>query len=228
MIRKLESVTRKVRRHGAAATLYEAAVRALGTVADFRILRGVSVARPDPAFLDCAYDATLLDEAGLRAFARDPENELSAEFLDQALQRGDQCYGIVDRGRLAAYGWYAFGPTPIGLPGVVLHYRSGYVYMYKGFTHRDYRGKRLHAIGMTRALAHYLATGYRGIVSYVESTNFDSLKSCFRMGYEAFGTVCLARLPGGWRACSTPGCARYDFRVERSGDARTGGLIFGK
>ena len=228
MHRKLETFARKVKRHGAGATAYEAAVRALGAVADFKVLRGVFVTHPEPAFLECPYVARLIDGQELHEFARDPANEMSRDFLDAALARGDQCYGIVDRGRLAAYGWYAFGPTPIGIPGMLLHFRRGYVYMYKGFTSVDYRGQRLHAIGMTRALAHYLAGGYQGIVSYVESTNFDSLKSCFRMGYGVFGTIYLLRLPGGWRSLATSGCARYDFRVEHSATAGSGGLIFGK
>lgn len=225
---KLDTAKRKIRRHGLAATAYEAAVRALGAVADFRILRGVFVERPDPAFLECRYEAKLLDEAMLRAFARDPASELSQEFLDEALARGDQCYGIVDGDRLAAYGWYAFGPTPIGLPGVVLRFRPGYVYMYKGFTHEAYRGQRLHAIGMTRALAHYVGRGYRGIVSYVEATNFDSLKSCFRMGYAAFGSVYLVRAFGRYRGIATPGCVQYEFRVEPATVSGGAGLIFGK
>ena len=228
MHHKLETVVRKIKRHGIGAATYEAAIRALGAVAAFKILRGVFVSYPEPAFLECPYDAKLIDERALREFARDPANEMSREFLDEALARGDQCYGIVDRGRLAAYGWYAFGPTPIGIPGVMLHYRRGYVYMYKGFTHKDYRGQRLHAIGMTRALAHYLARGRRGIVSYVESTNFDSLKSCFRMGYTVFGTVVIVKVFGRYRSFATPGCKKYDFRVEHTASGGSGGLIFGK
>jgi hypothetical protein len=85
--------------------------------------------------------------------------------------------------------------------------------MYKGFTGRDYRGQRLHAIGMTRALQHYLDGGYGGIVSYVESTNFDSLKSCARMGYRVFGSIYAVELLGRWFAFSSPGCARFGFRV---------------
>ena len=226
MHHKLETAALKIRRHGVAATLYEAAVRAASAVADFKILRGVFVDRPDPAYLACAYEAKLLDEAAVRKFARDPANEMSQEFVDAALARGDQCYAIVDGDRLAAYGWYAFGATPIGLPGVLLYYSPGYVYMYKGFTHGDYRGQRLHAIGMTRALQHYLALGYKGIVSYVESTNFDSLKSCYRMGYTAFGTVYVLRAFGRWRGFSSKGCEQYSFRVLPG--AGTGGLIFGK
>lgn len=228
MHQKLETVARKVKRHGIGAAVHEAAVRALGAVADFKVLRGVFVAHPEPGFLECRYEAKLIEADALREFARDPRNEMSRVFLDEALGRGDQCYGIVDRGRLAAYGWYAFGPTPIGIPGVMLHYRLGYVYMYKGFTHVDYRGQRLHAIGMTRALAHYLARGRRGIVSYVESTNFDSLKSCFRMGYTVFGTVVIVKALGRYRSFATPGCKKYDFRVERAANEGSGGLIFGK
>jgi hypothetical protein len=226
MFAKLETVLRKIRRHGFGATAYEAAVKALGALVDFKILRGVFVDRPDPAFLDCPYRPMLLDAAALRRFAADPANELSQEFLCEAGARGDQCYAICDGERLAAYGWYAFGPTPIGLPGLLLRFRPGYVYMYKGFTHDDYRGQRLHAIGMTHALRHYLGGGYRGIVSYVESTNFDSLKSCFRMGYKAFGTIVVLKAFGRYHAAATPGCAAYEFRVEPSnGDP---GLIFGK
>jgi hypothetical protein len=228
MLRKLDTLRLKLRRHGAAATAYEAAVKALGAVARFKILRGVFVDRPDQAFLECPYQPILLDEAALRRFAQDPANELSQEFIDEATVRGDQCYAICDGERLAAYGWYAFGATPIGLPGVLLHYRSGYVYMYKGFTHSDYRGKRLHAIGMTHALRHYLSKGYKGIVSYVESINFDSLKSCFRMGYSVFGTVYVVRAFGRYYGFSTPGCRQYAFRVERAAGAAAPALIFGK
>jgi hypothetical protein len=100
--------------------------------------------------------------------------------------------------------------------------------MYKGFTHNDYRGKRLHAIGMTRALQHYLSIGYKGIVSYVESINFDSLKSCFRMGYSVFGTVYVFQAFGRYYGLSTPGCRKYAFRVERVAGPAPSTLIFGK
>lgn len=220
----------KVKRHGVANTAYLVAVKSLAQVADFRILRGVFVAQPDAAFLACPapYEARILGEAELRRFAQDPANELSDEFLDEALARGDQCYAIVHGDRLAAYGWYAFGPTPIGLPGLLLHYRTDCVYMYKGFTHNEHRGKRLHAIGMTRALQHYLSKGYEGIVSYVESINFDSLKSCFRMGYFVFGSVYIVNALGRYFSYSTPGCGEYAFRVERAPVSSAAGVVFGK
>jgi hypothetical protein len=65
-------------------------------------------------------------------------------------------------------------------------------------------------------------------VSYVESINFDSLKSCFRMGYSVFGTVYVVKVFGRYLSFSTPGCSKYDFRVERAGGRDATGLIFGK
>ncbi|HYI85673.1 MAG TPA: hypothetical protein VEX61_01125, partial [Burkholderiales bacterium] len=55
--------------------------------------------------------------------------------------------------------------------------------------------------------------GYRGIVSYVESTNFDSLKSCLRMGYGVFGSVYVVRVFGRYFAWASPGCDAFGFRV---------------
>jgi hypothetical protein len=209
----LREVIKRIGRHGLAATLYYAALRALAQVAEFRILRGLWIERPDPAFLECEYYAAeFLSHDRLRAYARVPAIDISEQFLSHALARGDECYGICDGQTLASYGWYAKGRTPISSELDVV-FGSGYVYMYKGFTDDNYRGQRLHAIGMTRALQHYLANGQRGIVSYVESTNFDSLKSCFRMGYEAFGTVYLVKLFGRWLSFSSPGCRRFGFAV---------------
>jgi L-amino acid N-acyltransferase YncA len=85
--------------------------------------------------------------------------------------------------------------------------------MYKGFTGERYRGKRLHAIGMTRALDEYLKRGYRGLVSYVESTNFDSLKSCDRMGYRVFGSIYVVSLFGRHFSFASSGCKPFGFKL---------------
>jgi hypothetical protein len=66
---------------------------------------------------------------------------------------------------------------------------------------------------MTMALQHYLSRGSRGLVSYVESDNSDSLKSVFRMGYATFGSVYVMRIFGRYLTHSSPGCGRFGFRV---------------
>ena len=226
----LEKGLKKLRRLGPAKALHLAAVRLANLAVDFKILRGVCAERPDPAFLLCpeSYRAGFLPPELLRAFAERPETEMSPQFVEQTAAKGDECFAICDGDTLAAYGWYSTQPTPTGTPGMLLHFSGAYVYMYKGFTDTRYRGQRLHAIGMTLALQHYLGRGYRGLVSYVESTNFDSLKSCFRMGYRQFGSVYMLRIFGRTLAWSSPGCAPFSFRVERSPGARPVDLTLGK
>ena len=226
----LEKSLNKLRRLGLARTLHLAAVRLANLVVHFKILRGVCAGQPDASFLRCpeSYRAGFLFADRLRAFAERPETEMSPEFVEHTIAKGDECYAICDGDTLAAYGWYSTQPTPTGTPGALLHFSREYVYMYKGFTDTRYRGQRLHAIGMTRALEHYLARGHRGLVSYVESTNFDSLKSCFRMGYRQFGSVYVLRVFGRTLAWSSPGCAPFRFRVEASPAPRHASLTLGK
>lgn len=214
----VQKIGGKLQRHGLLNTVYAYALRMLEPLLGLKILRGVHVAKPDPSFLKCTerYTPVFLSAGQLGEYARSPETEISSRFLDEALARGDECYAIREGDSLAAYGWYSFGSTPVGLPDLVLNFSPGYVYMYKGFTDARYRGQRLHAIGMTRALEHYVARGCMGLVSYVEATNFDSLKSCLRMGYSVFGSIYVIRIFGRNYAFSSPGCRRFAFRLDRA------------
>jgi hypothetical protein len=216
----VSSLAQRVKRHGIRNTLHYLVMRALALLGEFKILRGVWVQTPDPRFLEVPdrYTAEFFTPAA------DLDADLSERFLREAAARGDACYGIRQGAALAAYGWYARGPTPVS-DDLSLHFSRDYVYMYKGFTDPRHRGLRLHAIGMTRALAHYRNLGYRGIVSYVESTNFDSLKSCFRMGYAVFGSVYMVKIFGRWLAFSSPGCWRFRFRVVPRGYRLKSGLL---
>ncbi len=202
---------------GLANTLHDLAVRGANRVALLKILKGVMIDRVDPAFLTCPepYRPMFLGEERLRELSRDPANEMPPGFLEDALAKGDECYGFLAGDELAAYGWYTTRPTRLEQPDLQLRFSDEYVYMYKGFTHPRHRGQRLHAIGMTRALQHYLTRGFKGLVSYVESNNFGSLKSCFRMGYVEFGSIYLLSVFGHYLTHSTAGCRPYRFRVER-------------
>jgi len=205
------------RRDGMRRTLYRTALKALNTVATVKILRGVWVETPDAAFLKYPdrFTAGFLPESAIRRFAADPENGMSRDFVDEAVSNGDACYGIMDGPILASYGWYSTQPTRIDLPDLFIDFDKQYVYMYKGYTHPDYRGQRLHAIGMTLALREYRWKEFKGIVSYVESDNFVSLKSSFRMGYIPFGSIYLVHFFDHTFSYSTPGCKRFGFRTVR-------------
>jgi len=212
----LDSIRRSVQHFGVAGTLYDLAYRGINVVLLFKVLKGVVIERVDPAYLACdaRFRCSFLEPERLRALGRDPANGMSPAFLDEALAKGDECYAIMEGDAIASYGWYARTPTAIDPPDLRLHFNAGYVYMYKGFTPPKYRGQRLHAIGMTRALESYLSRGCKGLVSYVEANNFGSLKSVYRMGYVDIGRITLARFAGRYLTRAGRGCRAYGFRVE--------------
>jgi hypothetical protein len=205
-------------RVGLGGTLHDLALRAANRVVLMKILKCMAIERANPAFAGCPdeYHAMFVSQPLLREFGRNPEYELSDRFLDEALAKGDECFGILQGDLLAAYGWYSTGPTRIDPPDLVLHPGGSHVYMYKGFTHAAHRGRRLHAIGMSLALSEYLRRGFDGLVSYVESNNFASLKSTTRMGYQVFGTIAILEAFGVHVARASAGCRARGVRVERA------------
>jgi len=202
---------------GTVKTVEDIGFRLLNKLCFFKILRAIKVERVDPELLKCdeRFQGLLLPESMLRKFSRSPEYQLSEAFLDQALEKGDQCYGFLDGDALASYGWYSNKPTEIAWPGLVFHFDDRYAYMYKAFTHPSYRGHRLHAIGKTRALSSLLTSGYRGLVSYIEWNNFDSLRSNHRMRHADLGTIYLAGIFRDYYFYCDAGCKRNGIRLER-------------
>lgn len=211
----ITSLSQNIRRFGARETLVTLGLRAAERAGGLRVLKVIIARgiRDEYLRLDPGYAHGFLDEPTLREFARDDGGALSDAFLDEALGRGDRCYAIRAGGQLASFGWYARGPTPID-DRATLHFGARHVYMYKGYTHRDHRGRRLHAIGMTWALSQLLAEGVTGMVAYVDAANAASLRSCYRMGFEDVGRLYLLRLRGRTRAVADPGCRALGIHVE--------------
>jgi hypothetical protein len=201
--------------YGVWRTVYRAALKVVNMVVLFKILRCVCVECVDPEFLHYPESLTggFLSEPMIRRFAADDENGMSRAFVEEALAKGDECYGILSQDALVSYGWYSKQPTRIDPPELLLEFSKDYIYMYKGYTHIDSRGQRLHGIGMSLALQHYIANGHKGIVSYIEADNFASINSSLRMGYRIFGSIYIVRALGASLSYATSGCRKFDFRV---------------
>lgn len=210
-----------VTRYGVQAAATNIAYRAACKVIDVTILKGVSLTNNslDRTYVeeDAGYRWRFLDGDTLRRAVRrrGAALEMDEAFLDDALARGDRCYGALDGDTIAAYGWYSTIPTPI-TDDMILHFDSAYAYMYKGYTLREYRGKRLHGIGMARAMDAYVREGRRGLVSVVDAANFASLRSCYRLGYRSFGQLVYARIAGRYFTYATGGCEEYSFYLTPS------------
>ena len=188
---------------------------AVNRVLFFRVLKCIQISEVDPKYLnsDPRFQHRFLDESTLRRFSGDPKYDLSPSFLDEALAKNDQCYGIFEGDRLASFGWYSVEPTNIS-DDLRFHFGKRYVYMYKGFTDSHYRGQRLHALGMTWALKLFRERGAEGLVSYVDSNNFDSLRSCYRMGYRDIGQIYCLQVGDRYWLHSDANCREFGLSVE--------------
>ena len=215
---KLERLRTEVQRAGLWETAIVLGLVAAQRVLDVRVLQIIAVTPPhlrrDYLALDPRFSASFAGRAWLLdRVAADPELEMTPEFVRAAFDRGDRCYVITDGRRIASYGWYSCRSTPI-FGGLMFCFDPAYTYMYKGYTHPDYRGLRLHAIGMSRALAESSGPDCRGLVSFVERTNQSSLKSCYRMGYTGVTKIAVTGSAGAHRTLRLGGRDTPQVAVE--------------
>jgi hypothetical protein len=210
---KLTAIGAKIRRDiqnfGVAKTAYEVLIEGINLCVDFRITKVMKIEAVNPDYLESKEPLQwqFFDESQLFELARNPESKLAERFVQTALEKGDECFGALDGDGLACYGWYSNNPTNDN--GLTVHFSRDFMYMYSGFTVPKYRGMRLHAIGMNRALREYLGRGFKGLISYVNSHNFSSLHSVYRMGYQDIGSVVALKLGGHVFIHTSRGCREH-------------------
>jgi hypothetical protein len=215
LVRLRERLLNDLKAHTVSDTVYDLFYRGVNRLAPLMVLKCIAVHTVDRRFLQApgGYRCEFLDPERLLRLSENPEYQLGRDFLDEAIGKGDQCFAIFDAHRLASYGWYSIKPTKVN-QDLELQFDKRYIYMYNGFTHPNYRGQRLHAIGKTMALDHYLNQGYRGTVSWVEANNVRSLRSCYRMGYRDFGEMYIIKLLRKYLILRSKGCKDYEFEVS--------------
>lgn len=211
-----QQIKRIYQTEGIGGLAFEIFYDTCANLANFKILIGMTLQLQDvdEKFLEPVegFEGGFLSREQVEKFSNSAEYDLPANFVSYALSRADECYGFLNDGRLAAYGWYARNTTRLSNT-LNLHFSKDYVYMYRGYTHRDFRGKRLHAMGMAQAAKAYHSRGYKGLISYVEANNFASLRSVYRMGYRNFGRVVIFQMFGKCFIFHSAGCRDYGFRV---------------
>lgn len=141
--------------------------------------------------LDACFRLQFLSPEQVRGFAANAANDLPPDFVRRAERGWDLCFGAIHGDRLASYGWYALhsveaehsAGTPLGLP-------RDMAYLYKGFTHPDFRGQRLYAACMGWALEQLGERyGIERLLAFVYWNNTPSLRSCRHLGYDRLGLL---------------------------------------
>jgi ribosomal protein S18 acetylase RimI-like enzyme len=150
---------------------------------------------PPPPDSEAVY--RFLTPSEIREYAADPVNELEASMADRVQVGHDLCFGVLVNRRLAGYGWCALGSIEREHTGGIDMSLPRHIgYMYKGFTHPDFRGLRFNANRIALAAAALAERGIRQLVCLVDWTNWASLHSCRRGGGQDLGLVATFQFAG--------------------------------
>ena len=201
-------------RHGDAAALRWAFSRSLEKTIRLEVTALVCLDRrransPGPGGrLPAKFSGRFLTGDEIASFGADPSYDLPALFASRPAAGLDFCFGIFDRERLAAYTWYALrsveGEHNVG---VAMSFPADMAYMYKAFTHPDYRGNALYGTGVMQAFDALASRGITRLLSSINHVNFASRHACRRMGFASLGyLLTLGRSPD--RVAWTPRAAR--------------------
>lgn len=178
---------------GAAMTF--AAMRAMYTIANLCPLQTMTLKVGDideKYFVDPGEGPVggFLTREQMIAFAHEGALVEDYDYWMASIENGDDCYGFVDGDRLVSYGWYSTKPTKV-TGEYDICFPAEYVYMHMGHTDPDYRGRRLHGIGMAQAAKTVTEKGFAGLVSVVTTDNPFSMRSVQRLGYQLTGPILL-------------------------------------
>lgn len=175
--------------------------------------------------VDSSIQRRFLTPAEVRGYANDPRNGLSPELADRVEAGFDMCFGAVHGDRLANYGWYAFSAVePEHAAGVSLGLPTNVAYIYKAFTHPDFRGRRLNGACVAEAASILSTQGVDLILGIIYWSNEASLRSFERLGFRRLGLLVVG--PGGPLRIP-PAATRlgvsFDMETERAAELRRNG-----
>lgn len=149
---------------------------------------------PDPQ-LECRF----LSSDEVIQFATDPENDIEAQLAARLDLGYDFCFAALVNGELASYCWLALHSiearhnrsTESDATGIAYSYPEDHAFRYKGFTHPQFRGRRIYERMSAAASVAMRQRGVRYIMSTAEVVNYGALKSSARCGYENIGMSLL-------------------------------------
>lgn len=176
--------------------------------------------------VDSSLQRRFLTADEVRRYAADPMNGLSPDFADRIEGGFDMCFGAVHGDRLANYGWYAFGTVePEHAAGVCLGLPTHVAYVYKVFTHPDFRGRGLNGDSLSEAATVLRTQGVDVILAMIYWSNRALFRSFERLGFRKRGLLVVG--PRG--PMRIPEAARrlgvwFDADAEHAAEVRRSGV----
>ncbi len=168
-----------------------------------------------------AYDCRFASRDDLVMMSSQFGPVLTSEYVATALDKRDDCFAVFDGPKCAAFGWYSRRPTVIR-DDLVVHFDPEWIYMYHGYTPPEYRGQKLHGMGIVRAMYAYAERGARGMISIAEEVNYRTHNSAYRMGFVDCGKMWRVGVGKLSHIGQSSSCDAYRVRVEEDPAARAG------
>ncbi len=133
----------------------------------------------------------------VRVFAVDPANDLDPSLAARLENGRNYCLAAFDGARLANYSWYALESIEAEHSlGIGLALPTGTVYLYKAYTHPDFRGRSVYHAALQHAAQFFAQRGISRLIALVEFGNWASVRSHEKLGCRHAGkTLKFGRPP---------------------------------
>jgi GNAT superfamily N-acetyltransferase len=147
-----------------------------------------------PGVDDAAFDFHFLSSDELRRLGDDAALGLAPAMAQRVAQGNDFCFAAMHGDNLASYAWFALdsieaehnrGAQPHS--GVAVSFPTNVAFLYKGFTHPDYRGRKLHGEVIGRALVELAPLGIEAVLSTTDWTNRAARRALAGIGFVELG-----------------------------------------
>ena len=154
-------------------------------------------------------ESRVLNEQEMRSLPVYMPDQITADFVEAAIQRGDICVGTFVDEQLIGMSWRSYTTAP-HQHGLWVKFKKPYRYGYKSYVLPQFRGLRAVTPGVSDA--HCLTQGCDRTISFVERHNLPSMKNIRRRGTSRFlGHILILRLFDKTFILSTPGVKATGF-----------------
>jgi GNAT superfamily N-acetyltransferase len=156
-------------------------------------------------------EVRLANRADLLQAAAEMPEQLSPDFFDAALARGDICVAAFAEGSIVSLQWASFTTAAVTDP-LWVRFQAPYRYGYRGYTRPAYRGRRIAKAVMRCCDALCLERGYSHTIVYAEVHNYASLANLARLGNRSIGFAGYLHCFGHYLPFRSPGVKVEGFR----------------
>ena len=119
---------------------------------------------------------------------------LNSHALQRRFSRGDRSFAVLERGRIASYGWTTSGIHHLSEACLSFRCATGQAWFYNGVTVKNARGRGYYAAVLLNIAAILRREGYSALYVHVEAANTPSRAGLKRAGFSTILTLQVRKL----------------------------------